>query len=458
MTSETVVSLPEIQPRNPGKHNSNPYVEKTLSAVLSFVQIFHGEILSVLRPPALSSTLRIELRGDNDFYSQVHHMSANGLSMTTENVQNLPNFLPCTVVNKTGMGSSAALVTSLVGALLNFFDVVNLSSSSKCKENTEVLKEKDLAVTHNLAQFCHTLAQGKVGSGFDVSAACYGSHLYTRFSPDVLADLLAPTSTSHAPKRIYDRVMDLERWDSFVDPFSLPPGVGIMMADVCGGSETPSMVRKVLAWRDGGSEESKTIWPGLVRSNDTIVMMLKRLSNIFGGEDGPAMVNVLSKMDHTGWVDIVSDAEHQTGRIAIPARALSSLRNSMINARVFLRKMGKNAGVPIEPNEQTDLANATMALKGVIAAGVPGAGGNDALYVLYLHGDVESGNGEDIVRARIGELWQSWKGKGNTEVGRCVCPLPGRRRVNAYLPCLSMIAAGVPGAGGNDAPYVLYFH
>ena len=28
-------------------------------------------------------------------------------------------------------------------------------------------------------------------------------------------------------------------------PFALPPGMELMMADVCGGSETPSMVRKV---------------------------------------------------------------------------------------------------------------------------------------------------------------------------------------------------------------------
>ena len=50
---------------------------------------------------------------------------------------------------------------------------------------------------HNLAQYCHCYAQGKVGSGFDVSAAVYGSQRYRRFSPSVLDALLA-TATVNA--------------------------------------------------------------------------------------------------------------------------------------------------------------------------------------------------------------------------------------------------------------------
>ena len=34
------------------------------------------------------------------------------------------------------------------------------------------------------------MAQGKVGSGFDVSAAVFGSQLYTRFDPGVIAPLM----------------------------------------------------------------------------------------------------------------------------------------------------------------------------------------------------------------------------------------------------------------------------
>lgn len=34
---------------------------------------------------------------------------------------------------------------------------------------------------HNVAQLAHACAQGKVGSGFDVSAAVYGTQTYKRF-------------------------------------------------------------------------------------------------------------------------------------------------------------------------------------------------------------------------------------------------------------------------------------
>jgi len=47
-----------------------------------------------------------------------------------------------------------------------------------------------LLLLHNLAQYVHSLAQGKVGSGFDVSAALWGSQVYRRFAVECLAGLL----------------------------------------------------------------------------------------------------------------------------------------------------------------------------------------------------------------------------------------------------------------------------
>lgn len=73
------------------------------------------------------------------------------------------------------------MVTSLVAALLNYFEIVKL------QENPS---DKDYQLIHNLAQYCHCLAQGKIGSGFDVSSAVYGSQRYVRFSESVLTNLL----------------------------------------------------------------------------------------------------------------------------------------------------------------------------------------------------------------------------------------------------------------------------
>ena len=90
-------------------------------------------------------------------------------------------------VHKTGLGSSAALITSLVAALLLHVRAIPLGSLS-----TPILdvQNEHRALVHNTAQYIHCLAQGKVGSGFDVSSAVYGSHLYTRFDPEVISPLM----------------------------------------------------------------------------------------------------------------------------------------------------------------------------------------------------------------------------------------------------------------------------
>lgn len=64
------------------------------------------------------------------------------------------------------MGSSAALTTSLVGAILHWFGVVHLESNDS----------ESLRIVHNVSQLAHSIAQGKIGSGFDVAAAVYGQH------------------------------------------------------------------------------------------------------------------------------------------------------------------------------------------------------------------------------------------------------------------------------------------
>ena len=86
---------------------------------------------------------------------------------------------------KTGLGSSAALITSLVTALLVQAGLIapDLLASASARR-----------LAHNVAQFVHCLAQGKVGSGFDVSAAAFGSQFYTRFSPAVLQPLMDDSS------------------------------------------------------------------------------------------------------------------------------------------------------------------------------------------------------------------------------------------------------------------------
>lgn len=119
-------------------------------------------------------------------------LTARNLPPTLQSLSKLPPFNKTGVhiadVHKTGLGSSAALITSLVSGLLLHLNVI--PADSFATEGGTALASEGRKLAHNLAQYVHCLAQGKVGSGFDVSAAVFGSQLYTRFDPAVIEPLM----------------------------------------------------------------------------------------------------------------------------------------------------------------------------------------------------------------------------------------------------------------------------
>lgn len=206
------------------------------------------------------------------------------------------------VVAKTGMGSSAALVTSLVGAILQYTGAIDLGASDVPKAGGPLTGEAARRLLHNTAQAAHNLAQGKVGSGFDVCSAVFGSTHFVRAPRSVLEKHMALLQERLGHKEEEEQEEDVAAagagartdagtgsgagagdaavaadraspdafvaaftsdWGFGIAPLQLPPGLDLAMGDVHGGSETPSMVRKVLAWRGEGGEEAGRIWAGL---------------------------------------------------------------------------------------------------------------------------------------------------------------------------------------------------
>ncbi|GMI28833.1 hypothetical protein TeGR_g5576, partial [Tetraparma gracilis] len=207
------------------EHGSR-FVEAALRAALGYARR-HG--------PPPEGELRVELRADGGFYSEGSpEVVDDAAAPTGKRVQ----------VNKTGMGSSACLATSLVGALLSF-----------------LAAPLPPGALLNLSQLAHCASQGKVGSGFDVAAAVGGGQLYTRFPKEVLevaspleggvgrlawvaegrgaivAGAYQPEAPAGAPPL----------WGAGAapqKPFSLRElGLRLYLADVRGGSDSPSMAR-----------------------------------------------------------------------------------------------------------------------------------------------------------------------------------------------------------------------
>lgn len=173
------------------KENDNPFVREAVRTTLAAVGGYDCEV---------------EVRADDQYYSDIRPTLRE--------------------TKKTGLGSSAALTTSLVGALY------------AARRQHVALDE-----VHALAQRAHATAQGKIGSGFDVAAAVYGSCVYRRFE-----SLDAVDSASCLPVRV---------------PFKL------LMGDRTQGSSTPGMVKKVLA-----SKEALALYPEIDTVNEQIVGQL----------------------------------------------------------------------------------------------------------------------------------------------------------------------------------------
>jgi phosphomevalonate kinase len=97
-------------------------------------------------------------------------LKSRQLSISLTLLAEIPPFNPMGVeladITKTGLGSLVALIMSLVTALL-------VQSGLIAPNQLASASAQHLA--HNVAQFVHCLAQGKGGSGFDVSAAYSGA-------------------------------------------------------------------------------------------------------------------------------------------------------------------------------------------------------------------------------------------------------------------------------------------
>ena len=233
------------------------------------------------------------------------------------------------------MGSSAALVTAFTGAILSHY----LPES-----HFSLASDEGRARLHNLAQAAHCAAQGKVGSGFDVAAAVYGTCVYRRFSPSILSSLGESGSAGFSVrvKNVVENTNAAQKWDTEVSKggVTIPEGMTLIMCDVDCGSQTVSMVKKVLEWRKNDAVGSKKLWDDLQSRNDTLASALSS-----GSVDG------------------------------LP-EAFSAIRER-------IREMGELSGVPIEPAEQTALLDAvTKNVEGVAGGVVPGAGGYDAVVFL----------------------------------------------------------------------------
>lgn len=231
---------------------------------------------------------------------------------TTEKFSFLFHSQPIEKVAKTGLGSSAGLVTVVSAVLL----------SHLTKRPIAELRDK----IHNVAQVAHCAAQGKIGLGFDVAAAVYGSIIYQRFDPKII-------ESNFGLKELIDSLW-LFRHDKCV----LPKKLKLLMGDIKGGSETPKLVSQVMAWRKADA--------------------------------------------HSGDLYARLNAANKLLMAALTANDSKGISSSLRDIRSRLQELTAKSGAPIEPPEQTALLDECEGMPGCLGGVVPGAGGYDAICLI----------------------------------------------------------------------------
>lgn len=307
----------------------NLFVETALAYALTYISTL---IEPVVFPPAI-----ITILADDDYYSSQAPNAQKHAAADSKSKQFQDFGVPLQEAHKTGLGSSAALVTAFIGAVLLHYTSLSLT------------EEKTRRLLHNLAQAAHSAAQGKIGSGFDVASAVYGSCIYRRFSPSLLESTgdCGTENFIHKLKAVVEEQSPADSWDTEIakSKISVPKGLRLVMCDVDCGSSTPGMVKKVLEWRRNNQTEADELWTYLQSKNEEL----------------SAELLVLSSDSSTGY---------------------DQLANIIQDIRRYVRKMSALSQVPIEPQAQTRLLDACTELPGVVGGMAPGAGGYDAVALL----------------------------------------------------------------------------
>ena len=274
---------------------------------------------------------------------------------------------------KTGLGASAAVTVATTAAVFAIHGINPL---------------KELELLHKTAQLIHSTVQGKIGSGFDVAAATYGGHAYTRYNPNVLK------------KKDFLEAIECA-WDYSTKPLAMPPSFVTVLGNITGEStSTSEMVKKVNAWKNANPQEYAKLMQKLNNANAEAIEHLEKINNL--ARENPTLYAKTLAL-----VDAKKISPQPSNEIELLAR----FKQAFERGRELTRELGEKSGAPIEPPVLTKLIDESRK-HGAFVAKLPGAGGGDSIAAICLS--------EKSAR-KLREFWNGYEEKKIEPLDLSVC-------------------------------------
>lgn len=442
------------------KGEGNSLIQLTLYVALMAAYILKSEKISLWARS--EKHLNITILADNDFYSQ-RKLSPDA---KLESVLRLPRFsflksmLKDTV--KTGLGSSSALVSSLSSAIICHLAGIDIRT------------EKHKEYCNAAAQLIHYVLQSLSGSGADISAAFFGSHIFKSPDKGDLHSILSnkaqtrsnvspvlnecpsfpaaksppPTpvdhgscSSEHVRKYLPD-VRTISECLGLVAKIygsaggrkhiSMPPGFLLLSLDVSAGTKSPGCSKKFLQWLESNQDSYKLLAKNYSVHSARWVHIVESLIAAYLSNQTKyiSVLESLAFKPSFSWSSLQSECS--CPQIAALLSELVSCSSALRNTS---KQLGALADLPIEPPVLSPLIDYLSSLNGVIWAGTTGAGGYDALSLIVLAERVASSRDEEIAYrmrsiASIHKLALEWinnahKLQGFNDPDNLIrCPLP----------------------------------
>lgn len=305
----------------------NKYIEAVLEVAFKFFFEFLSKEFESSSKEFTKKKIQILIFETGGFINKKHHLST---FCDLDGRDFFPKFdKKVSKLEKTGLGSSACLVSILCKLLFSYFQ----------KIYPEFLIPEDEA--HFLAQIANSKAQEKVGSGFDISNAFYGSNLFYRLPKEKIEYFV--NSLYKENFSLYKSIKEIN-FEELPKCQKITFDRNFVMIEHSKGFDTKVAVKKVLTYLEKENEEKEKF---LSKSKKNVLKIFELIKLDLGNSE-----------------------------------IINSLQTINKDYRKIMKHLGEKCEVEIEPTFATELLNFLSKFENVLYAIVPGAGGFDSIFCL----------------------------------------------------------------------------